>query len=409
MAQREGSIYLYLFIGTFVLFVAMLVVFFVQDAKRSELEVAIKKANEATAQIQVQKVQLQGERNAARRLVGGPEMEANWPPEDTILAKIKEAGEKLNQDYKRLGEVKAAFDVNNLLQPIEYQQELISKILDNLQQARGNLQVADKDKIDSMNQAKVEAKKSEEIVAGLRTQVTDTESKYVKEISDVKKDNERLVKELQTSNDQKASAEIDFKRQLALRGNQVLALQQRIAKLEDETRRVKTIDDVDPDGQILEVASANQIGWINIGRRQHLRPGLDFQVFQNVKGGKRQYKGRIEVQQVDETMSRIRILDTRDELNPIAKGDYITSPFYDPKAVPVFVFAGEGLDSKNVTQEGLRAKLKSYGAEIKDKVDLNTSFLIGLKGYEKDNNYSDAKQFGVAVIREREILEYMGL
>ena len=409
MAQREGSIYLYLFIGTFVLFVAMVVVFFVQDAKRSELELQVKKAKDETVQKENQRLAVVKERDAARRLVGGPEMEANWPPEDTIQAKIKEAGEKLNLDYKRLGEVKAAFDVNNLSQPIEFQQELIAKILDNLQQARGNLQVADKDKIDSMNQAKVEAKKSEEIIAGLRTQVTDTESKYVKEISDVKKDNERLQKELQTSNDQKASAEIDFKRQLALRGNQVLALQQRIAKLEDESRKVRTIDDVDPDGQILEVASANQIGWINIGRKHHLRPGLDFQVFQNVKGGKRQYKGRIEVQQVDEAMSRIRILDTRDELNPIAKGDYITSPFYDPKAVPVFVFAGEGLESKNVTQEGLKAKLRSYGAEVKDKVDLNTSFIIGLKEYEKSPNYSDAKSLGVAVIREREILEYMGL
>ena len=177
----------------------------------------------------------------------------------------------------------------------------------------------------------------------------------------------------------------------------------------EEQRKTKSIEDIEPDGQILRVASASQVGWINIGRINHLRPGLEFRVFQTVKGGKRQYKGRIEVQQVDENISRVRVVSTDDELNPITEGDYVTSPFYDPKVVPIFVFAGKGLESRDVTEEILRAKIKGYGAEIRDDVDLKTSFLIALKDYEKTPLYKTARELGVAVVREREILEYMGL
>jgi NAD-dependent DNA ligase len=77
--------------------------------------------------------------------------------------------------------------------------------------------------------------------------------------------------------------------------------------------------------------------------------------------------------------------------------------------VPVFVLAGDGLDSKDVTEETLRAKIKSYGAEIRTDVDLGTSFLIALKNYDKSPLYNKARELGVAVVREREILEYMGL
>jgi NAD-dependent DNA ligase len=140
----------------------------------------------------------------------------------------------------------------------------------------------------------------------------------------------------------------------------------------------------------------------------HLSNGLMFRVFQTVKGGKKVYKGRAEVVKVDETNSEVRIVEEVDPLNPIVQGDMVSSPFYDPKANPVFVFAGSELDSKEVTREYVVQKMKNYGAQIRNKVDVNTDFLVALKNFENTPEYKSAREFGVTILREKDLLTFLG-
>jgi hypothetical protein len=410
MAQREGSIYLYLFIGTFVLFAGALVAFFMKDATLNESlmrEVKLKKEIEET---KVASNKTATEYRELQVLLGGAEAPTAWPGKEIYEKKLNDVQEFINGKFKQLDN-RAPKIYGNYSEPFTDLQDLITKILDSRKQAEERQKRAEEEKLASMTAAKEEAKKGAEIVAGLKTQLAETESKYEKKISEQSAQITQHEKDLAQVRDQLASAEIAAKRSDSVKVNLIASLQTRLDKLMEESRLTRTIDDVEPDGQVLEVA-ATGIGWVDIGRRSHLRPGIEFQVFQNVKGGKRQYKGRVEVQQVEESMGRFRILETTDDLNPIAKGDFITSPFFDAKAVPVFVFAGKGLDSKKVTEETLRQKIKGYGAQIQEKVDLSTSFLIALKDYDKEKEgqelFKQARDLGVPVLRERDILTFMG-
>jgi len=408
MAQREGSVYLWLFISSFVLFVVMVVLFFLENASKNTLQAAglskTKDLNEANQRA----TKYAEERDALREIVGGTGAAAAWLGDDHYKQKIKEAADFLNDRFKtfRPGPPKTYENVE--VAYADYK-DLVSKLLDKLQNAQESHKRSEEDKVEVRSTTRTEVKSKEDLIGQLKSQNSETETRYEKKISDLTRDNERLQKELATVKDEMASAEIRSNREKQYCESAIATLKLRLDQLMEESRKSRGIEDVEPDGQVLQVVSSSQIGWVDIGRRQYLRPRLEFQVFQNVKGGKREHKGKIEIRRVDETTSEFRIVDTVDELNPITKGDYITSPFYDPKAVPVFVFAGEGLESRDITEEALRVKMvKNYGVEIRNEVDLKTSFLIALKDYEKSPHYKTARDLGVPVLRERELLEYLG-
>jgi len=411
MAQREGSVYLYLFVATFILFIGMIVLFFLENGKTNVLETAIRVETKKVEEEKGRADKYNGLLGQLRKLVGGPEAVEAWPGNDVYEGKLKEAEAFVNDMYKKLDN-KAPKTYENMYAAYIDFKEIIQKILDTRKRAEELGKRADEEKLAALTQTKVETTKLTEQIGQLKSQGSETESRYEKRVSDLTRDGERLQRELASTRDEMASKEIDAKRALAVGANLINSLRTRLDKLEEEKRRVKGIEDVEPDGQILEIVGTAQIGWVDIGRKNHLRPGLDFQVYQVIKGGKRQLKGRVEIQQVEESVSRFRILEVADDLNPITKGDLITSPFYDPKAVPVFVFAGKGLESKDITEESLKAKIKSYGAQIKDEVDLSTSFLIALKDYDTEMAsqalYKSARDLGVPVLREKDILEFIG-
>lgn len=412
MAQREGSIYLWLFVASFVLFVGMVVCFFVENANKNKVtgELAKAKGDHKSAEERAKKNAK--ERDDLRELVAGPAVAAAWPSVDNepFKQQLKDTESFINDQFKKLSpEQRAPKSYNYLVDPFTDYKDLVGKIYESQLKASESHKRGEEDRKQWQQANKKDVESRDALVATLRTQVSETETRYEKKISELTRDGERLQKELATSKDEMASAEIRHNRQIQFLESTIASLRLRLDQLMEESRKTRTIEDVEPDGKVLQVASQSQIGWLDIGRKNYLRPGLEFRVFQNVKGGKRQYKGMIEVRRVDETVSEFRIVDTDDELNPITQGDLVTSPFYDPKAAPVFVIAGAGLESKDVTEEALRQKIVSYGAEIRNDVDLKTSFLIALKDYEKSPLYKAARDLGVAVVREREILQYMGL
>ncbi|MBN1422220.1 MAG: hypothetical protein JXP34_25825 [Planctomycetes bacterium] len=184
-------------------------------------------------------------------------------------------------------------------------------------------------------------------------------------------------------------------------------LQARLDEVQKEKSPEITFDEVAPDGTIVEVAEG--YGFIDKGRRDNMQLGLEFEVFQVMKGGKRVPKGRVRVNEVQETMSRVLVLEERDSRNPIIREDRITSPFYDPEKKPVVVFAGTDLRTKSATREYVERKLKEYDVRIDDNVSAQTDFLVALKDYETDPKYQLARELKVVILREEELLRYLGL
>ncbi len=408
MAQREGSVYFWMFFGTFIVLIVAVVFYFVERADNDATKAALAKQKAETKTAQDLTKAESKKLYDLRFLVGGAEDANRWPEDDTYKKQLEDLQQFLNDRFKK-HDNSAPKSYTTLVSPYADLKQLIDKKDEvALKSKESQARAVESEKASDLAN-KEDVKKIEEVVAGLKTQITEAETKYEARISEQSKEGERLQKEAATLKDQLATAEITRAREKVFLENTIASLKTRIDQLEEERRKTRTIEDVEPDGQIIQVASASQIGWVDIGRKQFLRPRMEFRVFQNIKGGKRQYKGRIEIRRVDEKISEFRILETFDELNPIVQGDQVTSPFFDPKAIPVFAMAGSGLDSKEITEEVLVAKIKGYGAEIRDKVDLKTNFLIALKDYEKSDLYKEARAHAVPILTEKDILEYLGL
>ncbi|MFN0057997.1 MAG: BRCT domain-containing protein [Planctomycetota bacterium] len=193
-----------------------------------------------------------------------------------------------------------------------------------------------------------------------------------------------------------------------LQENRLLQKDQRIEFLQNEINREKNFDQVVPDGRIVDVVTEQGYAWIDIGIEDRLRRGVYFDVFNYVKGGKKLRKGRVEVMKVEDKLAQVRVLDVYDSLNPINKGDYISSPFYDKGIEPVFVIAGDQLADKRLSIEELTRRITQFGGKVEDKVHVKTSYLVTVSGYETTEAYKEARGLGVTVLREAELLDFIG-
>jgi hypothetical protein len=407
MAQREGSVYLYLFIAASVLFLGMTVLFFLGNAEQEKLLDARVKQDAKVKDLEDAVKVADAEIRNLRKAIGGDNMTDALDIESFKTTELKNKAESaVNAVRKELGE--PAVEYSSLAQPYNDLMSLLPKLM----QAR---EEAFKSR-DSANDAQVKLKAAtDEQLAALRTEdakskqeIHDLEAKVADLTNQFQTEKSKWVADMDKLKDDHTEQLITLNRTVNFKDNTIGNLNSRIDRLQEETRKQKEFEDVEPDGRIVSLVGATGKGYIDVGRTKHLRNGIVFRVFQYVKGGKKEPKGRVEITKVDENMSEFRILEMEDELNPIVGGDYITSPFYDPKVQPVFVFAGTELETRETTKETLVAKMKTYGATIVDKVDPKVDFLVATKNYESTPEYKAARELGVAVLRERDLLEFIG-
>ena len=409
MAQREGSIYLYLFVLMLILFTVMTVMFLSTNARKGEVESQLSREERKTERQADDNRQLNDDIRELQVAIGGKLYEDTpWPGNESFLQLQEKVQKAINDTYKYLDDDKDATQYEYLVEPYEDIPDLLRLLHDSLVQARAARRASD----DTRTQERANSSttldelrgQSSDLLANISTleaRVEDLDNKGQQKEQD-------YLQQIEEVKDNWLDEAITLKRELNFKDNQIRSLQNRLNKLLEETRQEKSLDDVEPDGSVLEVLTDSRRGWIDLGRRDLLQKGLIFRVFQFVKGGKRLYKGRLEVLKVEERMSEVRIFDEVDELNPISSGDFVASPFYDPEADLIFVFAGTELDSGRLTKDYLVTKMQSYGAKIADKVDLSTDYLVAMKNYESSPEYRTARELGVTVIRERDLLEFIG-
>ncbi len=415
MAQREASIYLYLFILMLILFAVMTVLFLSTNAEKTRIT-----GESNRFEKDFERQEQDNRRNAEeitklKVLIGGPSYsDGPWPGEEHFRQEaLQSVQEKINEAIKfavseGIDEDSSARQYDYLTAPYEDMPSLLLLFKNSLVEARAARRESD----DTRSQETVSHTETIDVLrtesSGLRTTITGLESR-VEDLDNKSQEKEQdYLQQIEEVKDNWSDEVITLKRELNFKDNQIRSLQNRLDKLLEETRKEKSFDDVEPDGTILAVLSDSGKAWINLGRRNLLRKGLVFRVFQFVKGGKRLYKGRMEVRKVDERMSEMRVIEEVDSLNPIAKGDFVASPFYDPESDLIFVFAGTELESGRITRDNLGMKMESYGAKIGDKVDLSTDYLVAMKNYESSPEYRTARELGVTVIRERDLLEFIG-
>jgi hypothetical protein len=189
--------------------------------------------------------------------------------------------------------------------------------------------------------------------------------------------------------------------------SEVSALNSRIAELTEKKRR--TLAETEPDGEIVYADQKLGLAWVNLGQEDRLRRGTAFEVFQYVKGGARKIKGHVEIRAIEDThSSQVAILDQLDAADPIVKGDLIASPFYDKKKTMHFVFVGEKLTNDRYGMEELVRRIEETGSKVDKNVNIETDFVVAIENAEQQEEFAKAVQFGVVIMREPELLEFLG-
>jgi NAD-dependent DNA ligase len=110
-------------------------------------------------------------------------------------------------------------------------------------------------------------------------------------------------------------------------------------------------------------------------------------------------------------MSQVAILDTVDSTDPIVKGDLIASPFFDKQKTIHFAFIGDKLKNDRYSKDELIRRIEEEGGQVDKTVSIATDIAIALEGeegIESSEEFVRAVQFGVIIMRERELLDFLG-
>lgn len=411
MAQREGSVYLYLFVVAGVLFLIMLVMFFLTNADKQELANRFAAKDREAQDLDRNRKKLSGDIQLLREMVAGAR-EGEWPDleqfkqhfmTDELKAKAEKAINEVTADLKE-----PARTYDSLVAPYADLSLIFKKLIQVRDEAVVARAKADEDLLKVRQDSETNVGKFREEKQELSKQIQDLQSRIEDAENKAKVREADLITQVEKERDDGVEKEVRLKRVVAFKENEIRALQGKIDTLEKEKRLEKNIEDIAQDGTILAVQLSAGKAWIDLGRANHLATGVKFRVLQTVKGGKRIHKGTVEVRKTDENMSEVRILEEADPLNPIVKGDMIASPFYDKEAKPVFVFAGSEMESKDFTREYVVAKVVNQGGEVRNRVDNGTDFLVAMKNYESTPEYKAARELGVTIIREKDLIEYIG-
>jgi hypothetical protein len=172
-------------------------------------------------------------------------------------------------------------------------------------------------------------------------------------------------------------------------------------KAEKEERR-------DAAGEIISVNESLQLAYINLLRKDRLFKGTKFTVFSTEKGGQKLDKGIIEVLEVRDTVASVcAILKTNQKDWPIKVGDKLYNEMYEGGHTRYIAFAGRF--TGRLSNEEASNLIRTFGDVYQDKVDEKTNYLVVAEGYEDHPNFAAAKEYGVKILREKILYDYLGV
>jgi len=169
-----------------------------------------------------------------------------------------------------------------------------------------------------------------------------------------------------------------------------LRLQDTIARLQEGRagdRLMPTDEFALVDGEVVGLnPSENQV-FINLGRRDRLRLGMQFQVYgdpsvirPNAQGEFPPGKATIEVVTLGENQSSARVIRSTAG-NPVIRGDVIVNPLYDPRKVYTFVVYGL-FDTNNdgrataLGRDEVVSRIEAWGGRVTDEMTGDVDFLV---------------------------------
>lgn len=228
-----------------------------------------------------------------------------------------------------------------------------------------------------------------------KTQKSNSDDLATVEVDTIAKQNESTTVKNENIRKRAASAAIkeDFKRRIYV-----------IQHHREEAKERR-----DPDGEILSINENRQLAYINLLRKDRLFKGTKFAVYSLEKGGQKLDKGVLEVIEVRDNLSSVcAVVSTVDPVNwPIKAGDKIYNELYEGGRTRYVAFAGRFVGK--LSNEEASAGLRKFGDVYQDKVDEKTNYVVVADGYEEHPNYKAALEYGIKILRENILMDYLGI
>jgi Zn finger protein HypA/HybF involved in hydrogenase expression len=232
------------------------------------------------------------------------------------------------------------------------------------------------------------------------------------------------------------------------------------AKLNRMRERRARLEELREDGKVLSATVDGKVNMavVNIGKRQGVRPGMVFDIFEVKRDGEKVRKGKLRLREVQSQQSFGTVLAARDIpkfcpkcgwsttdithtfctyclggedekereamrlaegstkdrvtapefLNPVKEGDFISSPFYLGRLKQkAFTFAIIGQAADRSSQE-IGMFLRENGCTLANSITLETDFAVVGLGPNVWQEVDRARKMGVSVIRESELFDFFG-
>lgn len=165
-------------------------------------------------------------------------------------------------------------------------------------------------------------------------------------------------------------------------------LNEKIDTLEDQLAVYKgSFDPYDiltkADGRVLRAIPGSDVIYINLGKEDHIKPGLTFAVFSPTAGSQAddsRGKASVEVSAVMDTTAEC-LVTWAARGRPIVEGDLVVNIAYERGRLPKFVVRGE-FDLNYDGQadwdgvEKVTAIVQAWGGQVVDTIDESTDFLV---------------------------------
>lgn len=370
-----------------------------EDAKRKEVELtkqlhaAYQLIHGSTGPVDPKMIERDVFKEAAKRLKEVLDKE-EWFGEEFAKNLQKDGAKLVARDYKNLKEMYA-----DLLVALDATVNQLNFLRTSKATTLGDLET------EKANARKVIADLNAQIEA-LRQEKGQLVNKSLEDAKAFDAEKRRLMEANQAVLDEKTKLE----EQAAINEAKILSkvsdLEGRIAALQEKKKR--TLAETDADGEVVHADQRLGMGWINLGTKDRVRRGTTFEVFQYVKGGARKIKGHVEIKTIEDEMSQVAILDQTDSADPIVKGDYVASPFYDKAKTMRFVFVGDKLTNDRYGMEELVRRIEESGGQVDKTVTIDTDYIVAIENAEQSDEFAKAVQFGVVIMREAELLEFLG-
>jgi hypothetical protein len=92
---------------------------------------------------------------------------------------------------------------------------------------------------------------------------------------------------------------------------------------------------------------------------------------------------------------------------PLKAGDKVYNEFYEGGRPRYIALAGRF--TGRLSNEEAAAMIRRFGDFYQEKVDDKTNYLVVADGYEEAPNYKLALEFGVKILREKILYDYLGV